>query len=62
MAAIFSSSHLNPGCAHGVSTRPLIGKAMGDFAKTVTGKIQKYKMREVSLAELGLEQPANKAT
>jgi fatty-acyl-CoA synthase len=26
----------------------------GDFPMTVTGKVQKYKMREVSVAELGL--------
>ncbi|TAK97760.1 MAG: AMP-binding protein [Verrucomicrobia bacterium] len=36
-------------------------KFVDDFPKTVTGKIQKYKMREISAAELGLEQPVKKA-
>jgi fatty-acyl-CoA synthase len=31
-------------------------KFTDDFPMTVTGKIQKYKMREVSIAELGLEE------
>jgi fatty-acyl-CoA synthase len=29
-----------------------------DFDDTVTGKIQKYKMREISIRELGLEDEA----
>ena len=28
-----------------------------EFPMTVTGKVQKFKMREVSTAELGLEDP-----
>src|SRR6266850_2077872 len=36
-------------------------KFVEDFPKTVTGKIQKYKMRDISAAELGLSQPAKKA-
>jgi len=27
-----------------------------DFPMTVTGKVQKYKMREISIKELGLEE------
>ena len=33
---------------------PHYAKFVDDFPKTVTGKIQKYKMRELSVAELGL--------
>ncbi len=29
-----------------------------DFPMTVTGKVQKYKMREISIKELGLEEQA----
>jgi fatty-acyl-CoA synthase len=36
-------------------------KFVDDFPKTVTGKVQKFKMREVSVAELGLSQAAKKA-
>jgi fatty-acyl-CoA synthase len=36
-------------------------KFVEDFPKTVTGKVQKFKMREISAAELGLAQPAKKA-
>jgi fatty-acyl-CoA synthase len=36
-------------------------KFVDDFPKTVTGKIQKYKMREISAAELGLAQPVKQA-
>ena len=32
-----------------------------DFPKTVTGKVQKYRMREISTAELGLNNLQNKA-
>jgi fatty-acyl-CoA synthase len=28
-----------------------------DFPMTVTGKVQKYKMREIAVAELGLSEP-----
>jgi fatty-acyl-CoA synthase len=31
-------------------------KFTDEFPMTVTGKIQKYKMRQVSIAELGLEE------
>jgi fatty-acyl-CoA synthase len=34
-------------------------KFVDDFPKTVTGKVQKYRMREISIAELGLA-PAEK--
>jgi fatty-acyl-CoA synthase len=40
---------------------PRYVKVVDDFPKTVTGKIQKYKMREISAAELGLADPAKKA-
>jgi fatty-acyl-CoA synthase len=30
-------------------------KFVDDFPKTVTGKIQKYRMREIGAAELGLD-------
>jgi fatty-acyl-CoA synthase len=39
---------------------PRYVKFADDFPKTVTGKIQKYKMREISTAELGLAQPPKK--
>src|SRR3984957_15140466 len=34
----------------------------GDFPMTVTGKVQKFKMRETSITELGLEDAASTAT
>jgi hypothetical protein len=37
---------------HGVSDVPLRGETIGEM--TVTGKIQKYKMRELEIAERGL--------
>jgi fatty-acyl-CoA synthase len=40
---------------------PRYVKFVSDFPKTVTGKIQKYRMRELSVAELGLGEPAKKA-
>jgi fatty-acyl-CoA synthase len=40
---------------------PRYVKFVDDFPKTVTGKVQKYRMREISAAELGLEQPESKA-
>jgi fatty-acyl-CoA synthase len=40
---------------------PLYVKFVDDFPKTVTGKIQKYRMREITVAELGLSEPAKKA-
>src|ERR1044071_8605069 len=39
---------------------PRYVKFVADFPKTVTGKIQKYKMREISVGELGLQEPAKK--
>ena len=33
-----------------------------EFPMTVTGKIQKFKMREVSIAELGLEEASSVRT
>jgi fatty-acyl-CoA synthase len=36
-------------------------KFVEDFPKTVTGKVQKYRMRQISTAELGLGQPYAKA-
>ena len=36
-------------------------KFVDDFPKTVTGKVQKYRMREMSIAELGLTQSAKKS-
>ena len=41
---------------------PHYTKFVEDFPKTVTGKVQKYKMREISTAELGLGQPAKRAS
>jgi fatty-acyl-CoA synthase len=35
---------------------PRLFKFVEDFPKTVTGKVQKYRMREISTAELGLKQ------
>jgi len=37
-------------------------KFVKDFPMTVTGKIQKYKMREESIKELGLEEVAKMNT
>jgi fatty-acyl-CoA synthase len=34
-------------------------KFVTEFPTTVTGKVQKYRMREISTAELGLVQPGN---
>src|SRR5207249_1042330 len=36
-------------------------KFVEDFPKTVTGKVQKYRMREISTDELGLSNPEKKA-
>jgi fatty-acyl-CoA synthase len=36
-------------------------KFVDDFPKTITGKVQKFKMREISMTELGLSQPTKKA-
>jgi fatty-acyl-CoA synthase len=33
-------------------------KFVTEFPQTVTGKIQKFKMREASIKELGLQTPA----
>jgi fatty-acyl-CoA synthase len=33
-----------------------------DFPTTVTGKIQKFRMREISIRELGLERAATSRT
>jgi fatty-acyl-CoA synthase len=41
---------------------PRFVKFTGDFPMTVTGKIQKYKMREVAIEELGLQEAARVAT
>jgi fatty-acyl-CoA synthase len=38
---------------------PRYVKLVDDFPMTVTGKIQKFKMRETSIAELGLEGAAS---
>ncbi len=37
---------------------PRYVKVVDDFPMTVTGKIQKFRMRELAIAELGLEQAA----
>jgi fatty-acyl-CoA synthase len=41
---------------------PRYVKLVQDFPMTVTGKIQKYKMREVAIEELGLQEAAQVAT
>ena len=41
---------------------PRYVKFVGDFPMTVTGKVQKFKMREVSIEELGLGQAAKIVT
>jgi fatty-acyl-CoA synthase len=41
---------------------PRYVKFVDDFPKTVTGKVQKFRMREISTAELGLAKPEKKAT
>ena len=40
---------------------PRYVKFVDDFPKTVTGKVQKFRMREISTAELALAQPGKKA-
>jgi fatty-acyl-CoA synthase len=37
---------------------PRYWKFVGDFPLTVTGKVQKFKMREIAVSELGLEAAA----
>ena len=41
---------------------PRYVRVTDDFPMTVTGKIQKFKMREVSIAELGLEEAGSVRT
>ena len=41
---------------------PRYVKFVDSFPTTVNGKIQKYKMREISIRELGLEEAAMIAT
>ena len=41
---------------------PRYWKFVDDFPMTVSGKIQKYKMREMAIAELGLQQAAGVVT
>src|SRR4029078_5369445 len=41
---------------------PRYVKFVDEFPMTVTGKIQKYKMREVAIEELGLDAAARVAT
>jgi fatty-acyl-CoA synthase len=41
---------------------PRYVKLVGSFPMTVTGKVQKYKMREAAIGELGLEKAAATAT
>jgi len=41
---------------------PRYVKLVDEFPMTVTGKVQKFKMREVAIAELGLEQAASIVT
>jgi fatty-acyl-CoA synthase len=38
---------------------PHYWKFVDSFPTTVTGKIQKYRMREISIVELGLQDVAN---
>jgi len=37
-------------------------KVTDDFPLTVTGKVQKFRMREISIAELGLDAAASRRT
>ncbi|HMC42677.1 MAG TPA: AMP-binding protein, partial [Acidimicrobiales bacterium] len=41
---------------------PRYVKLVDEFPMTVTGKIQKFKMREAAIAELGLESAAGERT
>jgi fatty-acyl-CoA synthase len=41
---------------------PRYWRFVDEFPMTVTGKVQKFKMREVSIAELGLEAAADTRT
>jgi fatty-acyl-CoA synthase len=41
---------------------PKYWKLVDEFPMTVTGKVQKFRMREVAVAELGLQKAANIAT
>jgi fatty-acyl-CoA synthase len=41
---------------------PRYVRFVDEFPMTVTGKVQKFKMREVAIADLGLEAAAEVAT
>ena len=41
---------------------PRYWKFVDDFPMTVTGKVQKFKMRDIAVEELGLEAAANIVT
>src|SRR5205085_10551270 len=62
--ASVSGSELEAYCRGKIATYkiPRHWKFVDGFPMTVTGKIQKFKMREVSIEELGLEKAAGVRT
>jgi fatty-acyl-CoA synthase len=62
--AMLSEEELVAACRRRIATFkiPRYWKLVDDFPMTVTGKIQKFRMREIAIEELGLEQAAAVAT
>jgi fatty-acyl-CoA synthase len=58
--AQLTAEQLRAFCAGQIATYkiPRYWKFVDDFPMTVTGKVQKYKMREIAIRELGLEKAA----
>ncbi len=56
-----TAEQLRAFCAGQIATYkiPKYWKFVTEFPMTVTGKVQKYKMREIAIRELGLEQAAS---
>jgi fatty-acyl-CoA synthase len=62
--ATAGEEELTAACSGRIATYkiPCYWKLVDEFPMTVTGKIQKFKMREIAIAELGLERAAAIAT
>jgi len=63
-AAAVSGEDLAAFCRGRIATFkiPSYWKFVDEFPTTVTGKIQKFKMREIAVAELGLQAAASQRT
>jgi fatty-acyl-CoA synthase len=59
-----SSEELTAFCRGRIATFkiPAYWKFVDEFPTTVTGKVQKFRMREVAVAELGLHAAASQRT